>query len=87
VTTLIPGTKYFRFNPIDERCQVELDDTEQGLLQGLMDATEEYIKAEDAAFSVASTILKGTEEGGEDDDANAAVLATVGLYKLNPVDP
>jgi hypothetical protein len=31
--------------------------------------------------------LKGTEEGGEDDDANAAVLATVGLYKLNPVDP
>lgn len=32
---LIPGAKYYRFNPIDERCQVELDDTEQSLLQGL----------------------------------------------------
>ena len=33
---LIPGTQYFRFNPVDERCQVELDDTEASLLQGLL---------------------------------------------------
>jgi len=55
---LIPGTKYFRFNPIDERCQVELDDTEASLLQGLLDATEEYVKAEDKMFTEVCNILK-----------------------------
>ena len=58
---------------------MELDDTEPGLLQGLMDATEDYIKEEDVAFTEACTMLKGaTHNGGEDDEGTAAVLT------LNP---
>lgn len=72
---MIPGAKYFRFNPIEERCQVELDDTDPGLLQGLADATEEYIREEDNAFSEACSLLKGALDTGEDESA-VAVLAT-----------
>ena len=47
---LIPGAQYFRFNPVDERCKIEVDETDVGALQGLFDATEEYIVAEKEMF-------------------------------------
>ena len=55
---MIPGTKYFRFNPVDERCDVELDETEAGLLQGLTDATDEYVARNDAGFAECCAALR-----------------------------
>jgi hypothetical protein len=38
---LIPGSKYFRFNPVDARCEIELDSTDPAQLRGLTEATSE----------------------------------------------
>ena len=54
---LIPGSKYFRFNPVDARCEIELDATDGAQLQGLRDAADEYVDAEDARFAEACDAL------------------------------
>uniref|UniRef100_A0A7S0IGJ9 Patatin n=1 Tax=Micromonas pusilla TaxID=38833 RepID=A0A7S0IGJ9_MICPS len=82
---MIPGTKYFRFNPVDERCDVELDETEAGLLQGLTDATDEYVLRNDAGFAeccaalrVGSGDVDGDMDGDMDGDVDASAVAIQG---------
>ena len=56
---MIPGARYFRFNPTDPRCEIELDATDPAQLRGLVDATREYVRAEDATFEEACDALTG----------------------------
>ncbi|GLT29375.1 hypothetical protein SLA2020_042470 [Shorea laevis] len=41
---MLPGIQYFRFNPVDERCDMELDETDPTIWLKLEAAFEEYIK-------------------------------------------
>ncbi|KAM1123881.1 hypothetical protein COP2_005372 [Malus domestica] len=41
---MLPGIQYFRFNPVDERCDMELDETDPAVWMKLEDAVEEYIQ-------------------------------------------
>ncbi|KAG8099844.1 hypothetical protein GUJ93_ZPchr0013g35958 [Zizania palustris] len=41
---MLPEMQYFRFNPVDERCGMELDETDPAVWHKLEAATEEYIQ-------------------------------------------
>ncbi|GMJ15302.1 hypothetical protein like AT1G61850 [Hibiscus trionum] len=41
---MLPEIQYFRFNPVDERCDVELDETDPTVWHKLEGAVEEYIQ-------------------------------------------
>ncbi|KAL4297329.1 hypothetical protein GQ457_12G017790 [Hibiscus cannabinus] len=41
---MLPEIQYFRFNPVDERCDVELDETDPTVWHKLEAAVEEYIQ-------------------------------------------
>uniref|UniRef100_A0A0D9WZK0 Patatin n=1 Tax=Leersia perrieri TaxID=77586 RepID=A0A0D9WZK0_9ORYZ len=41
---MLPEMQYFRFNPVDERCGMELDETDPAVWLKLEAATEEYIQ-------------------------------------------
>ena len=78
---MIPGARYFRFNPTDPRCEIELDATDPAQLRGLVDATREYVRAEDATFEEACDALTGgrdpkggLEKGGGSTRASRARL-------------
>ncbi|KAJ6791011.1 phospholipase A I [Iris pallida] len=47
---LLPEIQYFRFNPVDERFGMELDETDPAIWLKLEAATEEYIKKNGQAF-------------------------------------
>ncbi|OAY70487.1 Phospholipase A I [Ananas comosus] len=47
---LLPEMQYFRFNPVDERCGMELDETDPSNWLKLEAATEEYIQKNFQAF-------------------------------------
>ncbi|KAI7755793.1 hypothetical protein M8C21_014917, partial [Ambrosia artemisiifolia] len=47
---MIPEIHYFRFNPVDERCDMELDETDPTVWLKLEAATDEYIKNNSPAF-------------------------------------
>ncbi|KAL4201106.1 hypothetical protein AMTRI_Chr02g256950 [Amborella trichopoda] len=47
---VLPDIQYFRFNPIDERCDMELDETDPAEWLKLEAATEEYIMNSSQAF-------------------------------------
>lgn len=47
---LLPEIQYFRFNPVDERFGMELDETDPAIWLKLEAATEEYIKRNGQAF-------------------------------------
>ncbi|XP_022877963.1 phospholipase A I isoform X2 [Olea europaea var. sylvestris] len=47
---MLPSVQYFRFNPVDERCDMELDETDPAVWLKLEDAADEYIKNNTAAF-------------------------------------
>ncbi|CAH1448316.1 unnamed protein product [Lactuca virosa] len=47
---MIPEINYFRFNPVDERCDMELDETDPTVWLKLEAATEEYIQNNSTAF-------------------------------------
>ena len=70
---LIPGAQYFRFNPVDERCKIEVDETDIGALQGLFDATEEYIVAEKEMFDEVCHLLRDVDDT---DEVTAKLLDT-----------
>ena len=77
---LIPQAKYFRFNPTDARCEIELDATDRAQLESLRDATREYVEAEDARFAEACDALappgedrpsgRGSGSGSRGDERN-----------------
>ena len=70
---LVPGSKYFRFNPTDARCEIELDATDRAQLEGLCDATDAYVDAEDARFAEACDALRpaGESDRRRSNDARA----------------
>ncbi|KAH0434766.1 hypothetical protein IEQ34_026761 [Dendrobium chrysotoxum] len=47
---LLPDMQYFRFNPVDERCGMELDETDPAVWLKLEAATDEYIQKSCLAF-------------------------------------
>lgn len=47
---IIPDIHYFRFNPVDERCDMDLDETDPAGWLRLETATEEYIHNNSEAF-------------------------------------
>jgi len=58
------GVHYHRFNPVDERCNVEMDELEESLLGGLQAATDEYCDREAARFDAcAQQLLRGVAGG------------------------
>ncbi|KAJ7541796.1 hypothetical protein O6H91_10G077200 [Diphasiastrum complanatum] len=50
---MLPDIQYFRFNPVDERCGMELDETDQAVWLKLEAATQEYVEANTVAFQAA----------------------------------
>eukprot|EP00897_Mesotaenium_endlicherianum_P003568 jgi/Mesen1/3239/ME000187S02402 len=52
-----PPIRYFRFNPIDERCGMELDETDPVVWKKLLAATGEYVDANKADFDAACSVL------------------------------
>ncbi|KAK6932336.1 Leucine-rich repeat [Dillenia turbinata] len=47
---MIPEINYYRFNPVDERCDMELDETDPAVWVKLEKAAEEYIQNNAEAF-------------------------------------
>lgn len=47
---MLPEIQYFRFNPVDERCDMELDETDPTVWLKLEAATEEYIQNNSHVF-------------------------------------
>lgn len=47
---MLPEIHYFRFNPVDERCDMELDETDPAVWLKLEAAVEEYIQNNSQAF-------------------------------------
>ncbi|KAI4295872.1 hypothetical protein L6164_035870 [Bauhinia variegata] len=47
---MLPEVHYFRFNPVDERCDMELDETDPTIWLKLEDAVHEYIQKNHHAF-------------------------------------
>ncbi|KAK3024840.1 hypothetical protein RJ639_045057 [Escallonia herrerae] len=47
---MLPEIQYFRFNPVDERCDMELDETDPAIWMRLEAATNEYIQNNSLAF-------------------------------------
>nr|XP_043620589.1 phospholipase A I [Erigeron canadensis] len=47
---MVPEIHYFRFNPVDERCDMELDETDPTVWLKLEAATDEYIQNNSPAF-------------------------------------
>ncbi|MQM16527.1 hypothetical protein Taro_049485, partial [Colocasia esculenta] len=54
---MIPDVNYFRFNPVDERCGMELDETDPAVWLKLEAATEEYIQSNLQSFKSACDCL------------------------------
>ncbi|KAJ4813221.1 Patatin [Rhynchospora pubera] len=54
---MLPDIQYFRFNPVDERCGMELDETDPANWQKLEAATEDYIQKNSRAFKNLCEIL------------------------------
>ena len=54
---LVPGLKYFRFDPIDARCAMELDEIDPEKWRALDDAVDDYIVKESRKFDVAAACL------------------------------
>ncbi|GFR41419.1 hypothetical protein Agub_g2103, partial [Astrephomene gubernaculifera] len=69
---LVPGVRYFRFQPVHERCAMELDDVNPQHWAALQAAVDEYCSAHAARFDELAELLRegsGQEEeeveGGE----------------------
>lgn len=54
---ILPDMHYFRFNPVDDRCGMELDETDPSVWVKLEAATQEYIDANAVAFQSACDCL------------------------------
>lgn len=50
---MLPEIQYFRFNPVDERCDMELDETDPAIWLKLEGAVDEYIQNSSLAFKSA----------------------------------
>ncbi|KAL0328786.1 UNVERIFIED_CONTAM: Phospholipase A I [Sesamum calycinum] len=60
---LLPDVRYFRFNPVDERCEIELDETDPAVWIQLEDATDDYIRNNSIAFkNLAERLLESQHD-------------------------
>ncbi|XP_047307568.1 phospholipase A I isoform X2 [Impatiens glandulifera] len=60
---MLPEIHYFRFNPVDERCDMELDETDPTVWQKLEAATDEYIQKNSHEIKdVCERLLQGQHE-------------------------
>ncbi|KAK8629729.1 hypothetical protein V6N13_078558 [Hibiscus sabdariffa] len=59
-----PGIDYFRFNPVDERCGMDLDETDPTVWLNLEAATKDYIKKNSESFKNACEKLLVPLENG-----------------------
>ncbi|GFZ06323.1 phospholipase A I-like protein [Actinidia rufa] len=59
---MLPEIHYFRFNPVDERCDMELDETDPTVWLKLEAATEEYIQNNSSAFKKACERLLQSQQ-------------------------
>ncbi|XP_060973260.1 phospholipase A I isoform X1 [Cannabis sativa] len=50
---MLPEIQYFRFNPVDERCDMELDETDPAVWMKLEAAVDEYIQNNSLSFKSA----------------------------------
>jgi predicted acylesterase/phospholipase RssA len=66
MTPLVPSLKYFRFNPVDPRCSMELDEIDPLKWKLLDEATDEFIEENSAEFdAVAAALLLNMSGEGE----------------------
>ncbi|GER52967.1 Ca2+-independent phospholipase A2 [Striga asiatica] len=54
---MLPDVHYYRFNPVDERCDMELDETDPAIWSKLEGATDEYITNNSVTFKNLADIL------------------------------
>ncbi|KAL0398741.1 UNVERIFIED_CONTAM: Phospholipase A I [Sesamum radiatum] len=60
---MLPDVHYFRFNPVDERCDMELDETDPAIWLKLEGATDEYIQNNSIAFkNLAERLLASIDD-------------------------
>ncbi|KAK4421328.1 Phospholipase A I [Sesamum alatum] len=60
---MLPEVRYFRFNPVDERCDIELDETDPAVWIQLEAATDDYIKNNSIAFkNLAERLLESQHD-------------------------
>ena len=59
MTPLIPNLQYFRFEPTDERCRMELDEVDPLKWAILEEATDSFIEQNRAEFAAAAEALVG----------------------------
>ncbi|XP_039139785.1 phospholipase A I [Dioscorea cayenensis subsp. rotundata] len=62
---LLPEMRYFRFNPVDERCGMELDETDPSVWLKLEAATEEFIQRNSQSFKNLCDILAPRDQNEE----------------------
>ena len=59
---MVPGLKYFRINPIDSRCGMDLDCTDQEQWKALEQAAEEYAQSNERVFAeVAQSLISNNK--------------------------
>lgn len=84
MTPLMPGLKYFRFNPEDARCGMELDEINPEKWALLEAATDEYIEAHGEQFDRAAAALGGGQalsRAMPGSEQNGAPRLTLGVRK------
>ncbi|KAL0363243.1 UNVERIFIED_CONTAM: Phospholipase A I [Sesamum calycinum] len=60
---MLPDVHYFRFNPVDERCDMELDETDPAIWLKLEGATDDYIQNNSIAFkNLAERLLASIDD-------------------------
>ena len=92
VTPLMPGVRYYRFNPIDARCAMELDEVNPEKWAILEEATEEFIEKNGEEFAAAAAALLGVENGqvpvgGGGGGATPSAVSAGANEKSTPVLP
>lgn len=80
---LLPEIQYFRFNPVDERCGMELDETDPAVWLKLEAAVEEYIQENSEAFKNACERLTLPFQH---DDKFSEILKSQQLSKAKDAD-
>nr|XP_043611234.1 phospholipase A I-like [Erigeron canadensis] len=77
--SMIPEIQYYRFNPVDERCDMELDETDPTIWLKLEAATHDYIKNNSSAFKkVCENLLQNNSDEKLPDN-----LQSQQLFKAN----
>ncbi|EPS61825.1 hypothetical protein M569_12968, partial [Genlisea aurea] len=60
---LLPDVHYYRFNPVDERCDMELDETDPAIWLKLENTTDEYIQENSISFKgLAERLLESSHD-------------------------